>query len=149
MTEPQLWIRSATPGDVRALVRLVDVLRAAEGLTDALPDELVRAYIGERDTEVLIAQDEDDAVVGMVSVRFMRDLFHAGGSALIQELVVAEEHRGKGVGAALLDAAVEMAEDFGVDEISVTTGESNDKAKALYVSRGFANQGILMERHFG
>jgi ribosomal protein S18 acetylase RimI-like enzyme len=145
----ELWIRSATPGDVRAVERLIGQLRAAEGITDPLPDGVVRGYIGERDTEVLIAQTEDDAVVGVLSLRFMREMFHPSGSALVQELVVDEAHREGGVGGALLDRAVALAEEYGVDEISVSTGETNAAARTLYESRGFVTQGVVMERHFG
>lgn len=141
-------IERATAGDAPAVVRLIAQLRELEGLTEPVSADAVRAYIEDPDTVVLLAEDEESGeVVGLLSLRVMADLFHGGTTALVQELVVDEDHRGTGIGGALLDVAVELAFDQGCLEVSVTTGEENEAGQALYRSRGFEQDGVYFELH--
>ena len=141
-------IERATAGDAPEIVRLIAQLRELEGLTEPVSTDAVRAYIEDPDTVVLLAEDEDDGdVVGMISLRVMTDLFHGGTTALVQELIVDEDHRGEGVGGALLDVAIDLAFEQGCLEVSVTTGEENEAGQALYRSRGFEAEGVYFELH--
>lgn len=138
----------ATAADAPDVVRLISQLRELEGLTEPVSADAVRAYIEEADTVVLLAEDEDDGeTVGLISLRIMSDLFHGGTTALVQELVVDEAHRGSGVGGTLLDVAVDLAFEQGCLEVSVTTGEENETAQSLYRSRGFEQDGVYFELH--
>jgi len=47
----------------------------------------------------LVATD-DQVIIGFISVIFYKTLFHKGGTALINELVVEAAYRGRGVAAA-------------------------------------------------
>lgn len=136
----------ATEAHVPDIVRLVGELRAQEDLPAAIPAESVHAYLAEPACVVLLAEAED-GIVGLLSVRVMGDLFHGGTSALIQELIVDEDRRRTGVAGALLDAAIAHARDAGCAEIAVSTGERNLPARAAYRSRGFEEEGLLLELH--
>ena len=157
----------ATDEHVEQIARLIGVLREQEGLLEPVTTGSVRAYMAEEFTDVFVALGEagegadggvDRAgdrgtpmpapVLGVLSLRTMRDLFHGRPTALIQELVVADGHRGEGIGGALLDAALERAHELGCVEIAVTTGERNEAGQAAYRSRGFEQDGVYFERHF-
>jgi len=54
----------------------------------------------------------------------------------LHELEVAEGHRGRGVGRALLDAFMRAGAQSGATKMFLTTGETNTAARALYDSMG-------------
>lgn len=65
----------------------------------------------------------------------------AGDEAEILTLAVAPEARGKGLGRALLNAAIVEAQRRGAGAIFLEVGTDNPAALALYAGLGFANVG--------
>ena len=64
-----------------------------------------------------------------------------GDEAEVANLAVAPEWRGRGVGAALLDAALDEARRGGAHVAHLEVRDSNVPARALYGSRGFTPVG--------
>ena len=62
--------------------------------------------------------------------------------AEIANLAVAPERRGRGLGALLLDHAMEAVAARGVSRVYLEVRSSNAAARALYASRGFSEIGI-------
>lgn len=87
-------------------------------------------------------------LAGICSMALRSTLLHAGVSALIDELVVAEELRHQGVASALLEQAVRVAEAAGCQEVEISTTWDNEPARNLYKKAGFLEEGVWMERHF-
>lgn len=52
------------------------------------------------------------------------------------------EHRGKGIGSALIRAAIDSAKAAGLTRIELTVRENNDRAIALYERLGFVREGL-------
>lgn len=75
------------------------------------------------------------AVCGYVVAWFV------GGQGEIANLAVDEAARGRGLGSALLDAALEEARRHGTEEVFLEVRSSNARARQLYESRGFAEVG--------
>lgn len=143
-------VRAATVADSEEIAQLIGQLRAAEGLDEPLDPAGVRAYLADPGAEIFVAsadEIENAPLLGVLSLRVMLDLFHGAPTALIQELVVAEGHRGAGVGGALLDVAIGRARELGCVEIAVVTGEHNEAGQAAYRSRGFEQEGVYFEQH--
>jgi len=65
----------------------------------------------------------------------------AGGEAEILTLAVAPAARGKGLGRALLQAAIRKAQSLGADTVFLEVGADNPAALALYAGLGFAKVG--------
>jgi len=65
----------------------------------------------------------------------------AGGQGEIANLAVDESARGRGLGSALLDAALDEARGHGTEEVFLEVRSSNLRARELYASRGFAEVG--------
>jgi ribosomal protein S18 acetylase RimI-like enzyme len=81
-----------------------------------------------------------DGPDGFAQLRFQPSLYAEGLECLLQELYIVPDRRGKGLGRALLDAALDAARAEGADYISLGTSEDDVAARALYESAGFTNR---------
>jgi ribosomal protein S18 acetylase RimI-like enzyme len=61
-------------------------------------------------------------------------------------LAVAAEHRGRGIGAALMAEALRWAERAGVEKVELSVYPSNAPAIALYRRFGFVDEGRLVRQ---
>jgi len=91
---------------------------------------------------------ENDKIVGFLSIVFYKTFLHKGGTALINELIVAETHRNKGIGKKLIQKAIKSAKSRGMDEIEVGTEITNTKAQNFYKKAGFNEEYVLLGREF-
>lgn len=87
-------------------------------------------------------------IVGFISVVFYKTVFHKGGTALINELIVTDSLRGKGLGRELLMKAKEEALLRGMDEIEVGTEKTNSPAQSFYKKYGFDEEFVLLGMEF-
>ena len=73
---------------------------------------------------------------------------HGGLDAFIDDIFLVPEVRGRGLGRAALDRAVEAARARGARVLMLEVEKHNDRAYRLYASEGFADTGRrLMYRH--
>jgi ribosomal-protein-alanine acetyltransferase len=122
-------IRLATAADLTTIHGLERVLFPDDAWPlDKFDDDLRSSF-----ANFLVATDEGQ-VVGYAIAQ------HLPGNdvADIQNIAVVESHRGRGIGAALLDALVEWAVDRGTTAIMLEVRDDNPVAQSLYASRGFA-----------
>lgn len=95
----------------------------------------------------LIAGDEITVLLpvggpdGVAVLRFRPSLWSGALECYVAELYVRPACRGRGLGRALMEAAVDIARDRGADQIELGTGEDDAVARALYESLGFSNRG--------
>lgn len=119
--------------DLAALQRLVGELST----TAPVPDrEVVEGLLSDRDVHVLAARLPDDELVGCLVIRFVTTL--TGVRANVDDVVVSSQHRGTGVGRALVEAALEAGhERTGVRSIDLTSAPHRKPARRLHESCGF------------
>lgn len=88
---------------------------------------------------------------GVLLDQLVRDL--ADGQLLMDGIFVAETARGRGVGSALLEAVMDHARNLGCQEVRLDVIDTNPRARALYLRRGFAPCGAvrtgLLQHLFG
>jgi ribosomal protein S18 acetylase RimI-like enzyme len=144
----ELLIRDAVPGDELTIVGLIQELGAASGYESPVHEEHAAQYLASPGCGVLLAEEGGEAV-GLLSYSIRFDLFHAANSCLIDELVVREGHRGRGIGGVLLDEVIRRAASAGCVEVSVTTMPDNEAAQALYRSHGLVEEAVFLEMHLG
>ena len=142
-----ITIRPATIDDAATVVDLVQQLADTSTDSSPLDSDYARKYIESGQGRILIAES-DRRPVGMLSYFLRPNLYHAGQSCFIDELVVAREHRGEGIGSALMAGLIEIAEAEHCAEITVCVDSANDPAKKLYNRFGLVNEGVLLERHY-
>jgi ribosomal protein S18 acetylase RimI-like enzyme len=76
---------------------------------------------------------------GFAQLRFRPSLYTGALDAHLEELYVVPERRGRGLGRALLEAAMAHARERGAAHIDLGTSEDDVAARALYESAGFTN----------
>ena len=140
-------IREAMPADAPALVALGAAVGREPGgwliTTTAwrsVGDErrYLRALRRHPDAAVYVAE-APDGIVGRLSVG--RDPHPASRHVADLGLMVAATHRRRGIGRALLEAAVEWARGAGVRKLELHVFPHNEAAIALYSTFGFAREG--------
>ena len=85
---------------------------------------------------LLIARDTDTGdIVGSLTLAFYR--IPTGLQARIEDVVVDDAARGKGIGADLTHAAIERARTAGAKSVGLTSRPSREAANRLYLRLGF------------
>lgn len=75
--------------------------------------------------------------IGVAAAALTWTLEHGGKAAWLDELYVEPEYRGKGVGTALLRAALEAAQRSGCAAVDLEVDEEHARAENLYKREGF------------
>jgi ribosomal protein S18 acetylase RimI-like enzyme len=96
-------------------------------------DEL-RAIVESPDSVLFVAR-LDGSIVGSLTLAFYR--IPTGLKAWIEDVVVDDVARGRGVGEALNRAAIAEAADRGAKNVSLTSRSSREAANRLYRRLGF------------
>lgn len=142
-----LAVRRAVPADAPQVAALIQELAVSIGETSPVTAAYASGYLGFPGGNALLAE-EDGQIVGLVSYSVRPSLFHAGNSALIEEMVVSESARGKSIGSVLLESLLAQLEAEGCEEVSVTTMPDNAGALGFYRSHGLVDEAVFLERHF-
>lgn len=133
-------VRRAGDADLPAVGRLLDAFNREYDDPTPGPDALA-TRVGELtasgDTVVLLAGDGPD---GLAVLRFRPALWSGGLECYLAELYVVPDHRGHGLGRALMQAALREARERGADTMELGTSEDDVVARHLYESLGFTNR---------
>jgi aminoglycoside 6'-N-acetyltransferase len=92
----------------------------------------------------VVAAYEDDERIGSVLVHELPRLYRGQSMFFVYDVDVAEAHRGRGVGKAMLARLDELARERGIAEGFVLTEADNDAANALYRSAGGTRFDVVM-----
>lgn len=92
--------------------------------------------------------EKDGIILGFISILFYQSIYHKVGTALINELVVAAQHRNQKIGKALLDYAIELAKAKNMDEVEIGVMKENTKAISFYKSNGITEEYVLLGMEF-
>ncbi|MDE0116165.1 MAG: GNAT family N-acetyltransferase [bacterium] len=121
----------ATAELVEAFERLAPQLSSSNPPPSA---EALDAIVASDATRLLMAT-ADGVIVGSLTLVLVR--IPTGLRAVIEDVVVDEQSRGQGVGRALNEAALEMAQAAGAVTVDLTSRPSREAANHLYLRLGF------------
>jgi GNAT superfamily N-acetyltransferase len=152
-------IRSATPGDVEAVLPLVGAICALHEAKDpqrfAVREDVLERYrqwlplrAEDPRSVFLVAVDEDGRVFGYVvgTVEPEVPIFWVPECGWIHDVYVDPGRRGGGVGLRLVQDAVERFRGMGVAQVRLHTGAFNEDARRLFAKAGFRVSVIEMLR---
>jgi ribosomal protein S18 acetylase RimI-like enzyme len=98
-------------------------------------DENLQEILDSPATRLLVARDDDGAVVGSLTLVMFR--IPTGVGVWIEDVVVDEAARGRGTGEALLREGVELAARAGAGRVNLTSTPDRVAANRLYQRLGF------------
>lgn len=84
----------------------------------------------------------DGRLIGMVSLLYTVSTALGGRVALLEDLVVAPNARGFGVGSRLLEYAISLARMNGCKRITLLTDRDNESAQRFYRRHGFCQSAM-------
>jgi 8-oxo-dGTP diphosphatase len=136
-------IRPAELNDAQEIIALLALIPANRGLTrDDFRETVVRLResVG-LDVYVAVARQNPPLVVGFIAMSVVRSLTE--GRGIINDMAVLPTYQRRGIGAALLEAAMRRAERLGLNTLMVNVERANDRARAFYESLGFSSETLL------
>jgi ribosomal protein S18 acetylase RimI-like enzyme len=139
-------IRDADARDQAAICELVRELAASLDEESPITEDFAGAYLETAGTGALVA-DESGGILGLLTYTIRPNLYHAAQTCLIEELVVRDAARGRGVGGALLQELLRRMFAAGWAEVSVTVMPGNEGALRFYRAHGLVDEAVFLERH--
>jgi len=151
VSERHFVVRPAEPGDAEALVRLAEAGSAEPGGWLITTDGEWRSVGEERrylkavrrypHAAVFFAErSRDCALIGRMSLA--RDTHPASSHVADLGLMVSSDSRRRGVGSALLEAAVGWAQGAGIRKLELHVFPWNEPAILMYEKFGFEREGV-------
>lgn len=135
-----------TPDDVT--VEVVDainhLLPQLSSSAPPLTTEDLTSLVTSEAAHLLVARADNGSIVGSMTLVVFR--IPTGWRAWIEDVVVDETARGKGVGAALNEAALDHARAVGARTVDLTSRPSREAANRLYRRLGFVERATNVYR---
>ncbi|MGE5288376.1 MAG: ribosomal protein S18-alanine N-acetyltransferase [Micromonosporaceae bacterium] len=104
---------------------------------DAWTIAMFESELAQPGTRHYVVAEADEAIVGYAG------LSTAGGhQGDVQTIAVRADRQGEGIGTALLDELIDVAESLGCRELFLDVRADNDRAHLLYRRRGFTDIGV-------
>ena len=128
-------IRPAVESDIPALMPLMrgycDFYEANP--SDAGLDEMARALIATRDDQgMLLVADEDGEAIAFAAVGWKWSSLRGARIAVLEDLFVSPEARGRGAADALIEAVAARAHEHGAPVVTWLTAPDNHRAQGVY-----------------
>ena len=132
-------LRPALPDDSGAiadLIRELAVYEKLEGQARATADDLRRHLFGDRPAAEVIVAEVEGEVVGFALFFATFSTFRGQPGLYLEDLFVRAEHRGRGIGKALLAGVARRAVDRGCGRLEWSVLDWNAASIAFYLSQG-------------
>ncbi|HET9913400.1 MAG TPA: GNAT family N-acetyltransferase [Anaerolineales bacterium] len=97
----------------------------------------LNALVQSEASRLLVARDPDEngSIVGILCLTVYR--VPTGLRSIIEDVIVDETMRRRGIGEALMRHAIELAREAGAEGVSLTSNPQREAANKLYQSMGF------------
>ena len=133
-------VRAAGGDDARVVAQLLHDFNHEFDEPSPPVEELanrISQLLGGGDTAVLVVGDGPDE---LAVLRFRAAIWSGGLECYLAELYVVPARRGRGLGRALMEAAIREARDRGADTMEIGVDEPDLPARRLYEGLGFTNR---------
>jgi glucosamine-phosphate N-acetyltransferase len=140
-----LSIRRVTIADFDSILELLKQLWPNKTLDTEGMKEMFSRNLQVPNQHYICAETESK-IIGFCSLTIKNNLWQQAFLGNVDELVVDENFRGKGVGRTLLDKIIEIAKSQGCVRIELDSGFHREKAHAFYRSLGFESRAYLFSK---
>jgi GNAT superfamily N-acetyltransferase len=151
MAESSLLIRPATAADLPAVLALYAQPDMDDG--DVLPipeaERLLARFAAYPDYTLYVVED-GPRVVGTFALLVMDNLGHRGApSAIVEDVMVAPDSQGSGVGQRMMAFAIERAREKGCYKLMLSSNLKRERAHIFYEKLGFERHGYSFRVDLG
>jgi GNAT superfamily N-acetyltransferase len=140
---PPFRVRRARRGDAESLASLLREMGYPQG-TDV---QTMHWVISHPEIEIIVAADPQDRPVGMVTLSHRPQLRLRGRIATVDELVVSEGWRRRGVGRALMQHLMQRAGVLSVKRVELSAYVDREGLQPFYEACGFVRVERMVLRH--
>jgi GNAT superfamily N-acetyltransferase len=146
---PPTTVRKATVQDIPEMCALLQELFSIEEGFNPDPRKQQRGL------ELLLAQTANScaivaecasSIIGMCTVQLVVSTAEGGLSGLLEDLVVARQYRGKGIGQQLLHAIEAWAWEHGASRIQLLADRNNQPAVKFYLRNAWQSTALVCLR---
>lgn len=96
--------------------------------------------------QVYLCAESDRQVLGFGSLTTRSTLWNPAPVGYVEEMVVDETHRGRGIGTRMLDRLIAWARDQGCSHVELDSAFHRMDAHAFYERRGFQRRAYLFSK---
>lgn len=133
-------VRQANRDDAGLIARMLHNFNTEFSEPTPGPDVLCRRVLALIEGAAMIYLLGGAGPDGFAQLSFRPSVWAEEPVGYLEELYVAPERRGEGVGREIMNAVLELARERGAAGMEVVTGEDDTAARSLYESVGFANE---------
>ena len=136
-------IRPAKKSDIAGMSLLLTQLFSIE--SDFTPDEKKQAQglsllLDARGAHILVAEEES-RVIAMATVQILVSTAEGGHVGLIEDVVVDEAYRSRGIGRKMMEFAMAICRQQGCYKLVLSSNLQRERAHAFYENLGFKKHG--------
>lgn len=140
-----LEIRTAAPDDLPAMAELLHQLFAIE--SDFTPDhpKQIRGLglLIERPSAIIFVAEVDGEVVGMCTIQTIISTAMGMEVGAVEDVIVDVDHRGRGIGSALMRTAEQWAISKGLGRLQLRADKNNGSALCFYRQQGWKHTNLI------
>ncbi|HQS07998.1 MAG TPA: GNAT family N-acetyltransferase [Xanthobacteraceae bacterium] len=144
LAAPTLTVRHADEADLPAVLALYAQPGMDDGAMLTLDEAktLFRRFADYPDYKLYVAE-AGGVVVGSFALLIMINLGHLGApSAIVEDVVVAPDMQGAGIGREMMRVAMAHAAEKGCYKLVLSSNQKRARAHAFYEQLGFARHGL-------
>lgn len=138
-------IRTAKKNDIPIILGLLYELGRPKPERDSDVEvfrNLVKKQISDSGKSILVAENDDVHVVGMLSLNFLPRLNRNNLELYIPEIIVTEKYQKKGIGTKLMKACISLAKENQCHKIRLESGTFRKEAHQFYKNLGFETNSL-------
>ncbi|SDL70147.1 Ribosomal protein S18 acetylase RimI [Daejeonella rubra] len=140
-----ILIRNSTPEDLDEVFSLLQQLWPNRQLNKEL---FGKAFLNSFDIEghIIRLACSGNEVIGLCALSLRNNLYAQGTLANIDELVIDEKYRGKGIGKLMLDDVTSIARDKNCPFLELESAFHREDAHRFYEKEGFEKTGYFLSK---
>lgn len=149
MNKDKVQILKASLEDIPALSELLSELFAQEAEFEpspAIQGRGLEQIIKNPKVGLIYVAKVENRIVGMVNLLLTVSTALGSKVALLEDMIVTQEYRCKGIGTGLIKAAIDEAKSMGCKRITLLTDKNNKFAQRFYQRSGFVESEMMPMR---
>ena len=138
-------VRKVKLEDIDRVFELLNILYSGKIQYDGFKKRYIKK-LGENKVFNIVAV-ENNQIIGVLTSELHEKLHRNNLELFIEDLIVDEKKRSKGIGTALLNEAIIFARKNHCEVVELTSYNDNDKAHEFYQKNGFINHSIDFKKY--